>query len=62
MSGKNVSGLCVKFSDDGLVVGGWEDGFIRAYEPTKNKFSTVKWEIVNAHRNGVTCLFIVIIF
>lgn len=59
MNGTLVKGMTVKFSDDNCVVGGWDDGFIRAFELSNLSFSQVKWEIVNAHRNGVTALYIV---
>jgi WD40 repeat protein len=57
--GKSLVGKTVTFTDDGLVVGGWEDGFLRAFEGGKAKNAVLKWEIANAHRGNVTTLFIV---
>lgn len=50
-------GCCVSLSDDGCVVGGFEDGFIRAYAITKSKFSPLKWEIVNAHKGRISSIY-----
>lgn len=59
LMGKNLVGKTVTFTDDGLVAGGWEDGFIRAFEGGKAKNGVMRWEIANAHRGNVTSLFIV---
>lgn len=51
-------GRCICIADDGTVVSGWQDGFIRCFEVTNNKTSGLKWEIVNAHRGSVTCIYV----
>jgi hypothetical protein len=56
---KKIKGLSVSFTDDKAIAGGYEDGFIRCYEITKSKYAPLKWEIANAHRGGVSSLFIV---
>lgn len=60
-SNKRIKGFSLSFTDDKCIAGGWEDGFIRCYDITKSKYSPLKWEIANAHRGGVTTLFIVFI-
>jgi WD40 repeat protein len=51
---KNSRGSsCCIAKDDGSLVTGWRDGFIRAYETT----GRVLWEIANAHRGSVTSLY-----
>jgi cilia- and flagella-associated protein 52 len=52
-------GRCVSIADDGTVVSGWEDGFIRCFEVSQKKFSGQAWEIVNAHRGPVTTIYCV---
>lgn len=52
-----TKGCCVTIADDGCIVGGFEDGFIRAFNTTKQKFSPVKWEIVNAHKGRVSAIY-----
>jgi cilia- and flagella-associated protein 52 len=52
-------GRCVCVADDGTVVSGWEDGFIRCFEVSQKKYSTQAWEIVNAHRGPVTTIYCV---
>ena len=54
-----TKGCCVTIADDGCIVGGFEDGFIRAFNTTKQKFSPVKWEIVNAHKGRVSAIYCV---
>ncbi len=41
--------------DDGSILTGWKDGFLRCYDPQN---SQLRWEIPNAHRGAVTSLFI----
>jgi len=51
---KNSRGSsCCLAKDDGSVVTGWRDGFIRCYETS----GRVLWEIANAHRGAVTCVY-----
>jgi len=54
-------GRCLCIADDDTIVSGWEDGFIRCFEITKSKTSGMKWEIVNAHRGAVTCVYAVLL-
>jgi len=53
-------GKCLCIADDDTIVSGWGDGFIRCFEISKSKNSSMKWEIVNAHRGAVTCVYAVI--
>ena len=52
-------GLSVCIADDNTIVSGWNDGFVRCFEITKNRISPLKWEIVNAHKGAVTCVYAV---
>ena len=51
---KNSRGsACCIAGDDGSIVTGWRDGFIKCYD-----FSgRVLWEIVGSHRGAVTSLY-----
>ncbi len=40
--------------DDGTIVSGWRDGFVRCYSPQSG---SVIWEIANAHRGAVTSVY-----
>ena len=42
--------LCVKRQQ---ILSGWSDGVIRSYD---DESGTFLWEIVSAHRGGVTCI------
>ena len=55
--GKNVEGTCCCIADDETVVTGWNDGFIRCYEMSKNTFSAMQWEIANAHKGAVSTVY-----
>jgi len=44
--------LCLVYSDEGLILSGWTDGFIRCHSET----GAVVWEMSQAHRGGVTAL------
>jgi WD40 repeat protein len=51
---KNSKGSsCCIAGDDGSIVTGWRDGFIRCFEGT----GRVMWEISGAHRGSVTSLY-----
>ena len=52
-------GRSVCIADDDTIVSGWQDGFIRCFEISKQSKATLKWEIVNAHRGAVTCIYVV---
>jgi WD40 repeat protein len=55
-TGKGARGSsCAIAQDDFSIVTGWRDGFIRAYDPSSSR---VLWEIANAHRGSVTCLYV----
>lgn len=46
---------CCYAQDDGSLITGWRDGFVRCYDPSTNR---VVWEIANAHRGSVTSLYV----
>jgi WD40 repeat protein len=51
---KNSKGSsCCIAGDDGSIVTGWRDGFVRCFEGT----GRVMWEISGAHRGSVTSLY-----
>jgi WD40 repeat protein len=50
-----VEGLSCAVGEDGSVFTGWKDGYIRCYDP---QTSALKWEVPNAHKGGVTSLFV----
>lgn len=45
---------CSIAGDDGSIITGWRDGFIRAYDPGS---AGVLWEITKAHRGAVTSVY-----
>ena len=53
--------LCIA-ADDGTILGGYNDGFLRCFTNCNKKYSNMKWEIVNAHKGAVTSCFAVIFF
>ena len=51
---KNSRGSsCCIASDDGSIVTGWRDGFIRCFDPS----GRILWEIASAHRGSITSLY-----
>ncbi len=55
LPGKMTKGsACCFAGDDGSIVTGWRDGFVRCYEPGSGGLI---WEIANAHRGSVTSVF-----
>ena len=46
---------CCFAQDDGSLITGWRDGFVRCYDTQSNR---VLWEIANAHRGSVTSLYV----
>jgi WD40 repeat protein len=51
---KNSRGSsCCFASDDGSIVTGWRDGFIRCFDST----GRILWEVANAHRGSVTTIY-----
>ncbi|OMJ86838.1 hypothetical protein SteCoe_11542 [Stentor coeruleus] len=50
-----VEGFSCAVGEDGCVLTGWKDGYIRCYDPQS---STLRWEIPNAHKGAVSALFI----
>lgn len=54
-----VPGMSVCIAEDNSIVCGYQDGFIRAFDVTGNRFSPLKWEVVNGHRGPVTCIYAV---
>jgi len=57
-SSSKPRGRSVCIADDDTVVSGWQDGFIRCFEISKSNKAALKWEIVNAHRGAVTCIYV----
>jgi hypothetical protein len=54
--------MCIAISDDATVVGGYGDGFARAFVITNKKFSPLSWELVNAHKGALTSIHSVEIY
>jgi cilia- and flagella-associated protein 52 len=53
---KPVGGVCCFVSkDDGTVMSGWRDGFLRCFDITSHK--TMLWEVANAHRGAITKIY-----
>ena len=51
---KNSKGSsCCIAGDDGSIVSGWRDGFIRSFDATGKTL----WEIAGAHRGAITSVF-----
>ena len=55
LPGKMTKGSSCCFSkDDGSILTGWRDGFVRCYEPGQGG---LMWEIANAHRGSVSSVY-----
>ncbi len=55
-----VPAISVCFGEDGSVVTGWKDGFVRAFAIDGSKqYSPCLWEIANAHKGGVLSIYVV---
>lgn len=53
---KAVGGVCCFISkDDGTVMTGWRDGFLRCFDIAQHK--TMLWEVANAHRGAITKIY-----
>lgn len=53
---KACGGVCVAIAkDDGNVLTGWRDGFLRCHDSVERK--TMLWEIANAHRGAITSIY-----
>lgn len=50
-----VAGTACAISEDEKILTGWQDGFMRYYDPATG---AVVWEVPNAHRGGITALYI----
>lgn len=50
-----AEGFSCAVGEDGCVLTGWKDGYIRCYDPQS---SSLRWEVPNAHKGAVTSLFI----
>ena len=51
---KNSHGSsCCIAGDDGSIVSGWRDGFIRSFDAS----GRILWEIASAHRGSVTSIY-----
>ena len=44
-------------AEDKTVLSGWNDGFIRCYAISNHAYSPLKWEIANAHKGEVSCIY-----
>lgn len=54
--GKQVGGVCCFMAkDDGCVLTGWRDGFLRCFDV--NNARAQIWEIANCHRGAVTKVY-----
>ncbi len=51
---KLVPGRSCAILNDGTVMTGWEDGFVRCYEVSSG---ALVWEIANAHKGAVTAVY-----
>jgi len=53
---KATGGVCVTVAkDDGTILTGWQDGFLRCYDSLVNKRQL--WEIASAHRGALTSIY-----
>jgi hypothetical protein len=53
---KAAAGVCVAVAkDDGTVLTGWVDGFLRCYDTVARK--AMLWEIAGAHRGAITSIY-----
>lgn len=52
--GKNSEGCSCCLAEDGTIVTGWSDGFIRCFDPQTH---SIVWEVANAHRGRVTSVY-----
>lgn len=52
--GKGVEGCSCCYADDGTIVSGWSDGFVRCFDPESQ---AILWEVANAHKGKVTSVF-----
>lgn len=53
---KACQGFCVAVAkDDGSVLTGWQDGFLRCYDTVTRK--ALLWEITGAHRGAITAIY-----
>lgn len=53
---KACAGVSISIAkDDGSLLTGWQDGFLRCYDSVKKK--TMLWEIAGAHRGAVTAVY-----
>lgn len=51
-----MPGVCITVAkDDGSIMTGWQDGFIRCFDSVFRK--TMLWEIAGAHRGAVTAIY-----
>ncbi|KRW99659.1 WD40-repeat-containing domain [Pseudocohnilembus persalinus] len=51
-------GLCVTIAnDDGTVIAGYDDGFVKCFQITNQNYSPFLWEMVNCHKGGVTSIY-----
>lgn len=50
-----AGGFSCAVGEDGCVLTGWADGYIRCYDPQS---TALRWEIPNAHKGAVSALFI----
>jgi len=53
---KATGGVCISVAkDDGTLLAGWRDGFLRCYDSVGKK--TMLWEIASAHRGAITAIY-----
>lgn len=57
---QRTTGTSVTIGEDSSIIGGYGDGFIRAFQIVQGKkYSPSKWEIVNAHKGSVSSIYCV---
>lgn len=52
-----VRGSSIALDYDNTIVSGWKDGFIRAFQISNQPISSLKWELINAHKGAVTSIY-----
>lgn len=53
---KAVAGVCCTIAkDDGTVITGWRDGFLRCFDVKQRRAQI--WEVANAHRGAITSVY-----
>ena len=53
-TGARSSGTCCCIAEDGHIITGWSDGFIRCFDGAAG---ALRWEIARCHKGAITTIF-----